>query len=122
MAWWAYIYLALFLIISIGAITDDFTKPKKYLFVTGDIVSSAFVVLFVISWFNHSLVSRIGYLFVPMVASGLSFEFYSAIRDMKLERNEIDSLYRYVLMATIGLIILPGYVLGTLLAFNYANV
>jgi hypothetical protein len=53
MPWWAIAYLALFIALTIGGISDDMERPNKIVNIGGEIVAAIFVVLFMVGFFNE---------------------------------------------------------------------
>ena len=118
MPWWAYTYLAIFIMLSIGGIYDDLKRNHRTIHVAGGLVSAVFVVIFVTGYFYHNLGNSLGIYAFLMLVVGVLFELYSAKRDLAVEsanhemiNAQNQHLNNYALVVG-DLIIVPGYMFG----------
>lgn len=130
MPWWAYLYLALLLLATIGGISDDMRRPYKEFFISCELVSAVFVVFFMTAYFHASVAAMLGASIFVMFALGMVYEFISAHRTLsEHDRNPDPELTprEAVVLKNLGLIlgnlfIVPGYVFGLMAGLRYAGV
>jgi len=124
MPWWAITYLALFIALTIGGISDDMERPNKIVNIGGKIVAAIFVVLFMVGFFNESFGSSLGILIFPMLMAGIIHELLAAKRTMDEETHDHDFTRKELfVLNNVGLLlgnlfIVPGYVFGLMVGLR----
>ena len=127
MPWWAYAYIAFFLLLSIYGIFDDLHKRNKVVHIGGAIASTTFVVLFVVGYFYSNIGNTLGLYVFLMLAIGVLYEFASIKRDLadvSLEHNLSEKQSSYInffTMVIVDVIVVPGYVFGLMIGLRNAN-
>ena len=120
MPWWAYIYLLIFILSTIAGIADDMKRPHKIIFISGEIISTVFVVVFISAFFDSALASSLGDMVLLMFFIGVIYELAAANRVMEDQKDDPELSEREnAILNTVGLIlanliIVPGYAFGLL--------
>ena len=128
MPWWAYTYLAVFILSTMAGVSDDMKRPHKFAFITGEVVSAIFVCVFIYAFFNLELASKLGSFIYIMVGLGMCYEIIAAARvaqDHKSdsEFTEKENVVLNNIVLVLGhLFIVPGYVFGLMAGLRSANV
>ena len=124
MPWWAIAYLVVFILTTIAGVFDDLKRPHKLRFIGGEIVSSVFVVLFVVGYFREGFGKELGVYVFPMLVFGIVHEFMAANRILAEEAKNPDFTEKeLVILNNMGLFlanifIVPGYVFGLMLGLR----
>lgn len=118
MPWWANTYLIAFVLLTILGIEGDLKRPNRAFYIGGEIVTAAFVIIFVYGYFYPKIGSQLGFYAFPMLAIGVAHELFAAKRTMdeesedpELSENELFYLNNIGLLLA-NLFIVPGYVFG----------
>ena len=124
MPWWANVYLTIFIILTIGGISEDLGRPNKIRYIGGEIITAIFVVTFMLGFFDKSIGDSLGFLVFPMLLIGVTHELLSAKRTMDEEKNnnkftkkELFYLNNTGLLLG-NLFIVPGYVFGLMVGMR----
>ncbi len=123
MPWWAWLYLVVvFAIYAIGLFLDEDADRVKRIISVFSLIS---ICLCVSGFFNPTIAGFLGFLFVPIVACGLYWEFREAVRDTSKAQAEIakdqelDDWERNALLnmgiALNAALVVPGYMFGVML-------
>ncbi|MGH1402827.1 MAG: hypothetical protein ACRBDL_01140 [Alphaproteobacteria bacterium] len=126
MPWWAWLYLSFVLVMFVWGFVSD--KDIKRDEVIGSIFSLFSICAFVTGFFNAYISQFFGVFLLPMVAVGVIWEFRRAIEGTESAQDELskeqdlsDGERVILLNVAIGfnaLIIVPGYVVGSILCFH----
>lgn len=130
MPWWAYLYLALFVLLTIAGVSDDLRRPHRALFISGEVFSAAFVVLFVAAYFYPVIASTLSHSIFVMVGLGMAYEIVAAhrvVREHELNRDSELSPGETAVLNNLGLFlgnlfVVPGYVFGLMAGLRNAGV
>ena len=122
MPWWAFLYLGAFVLLGIGGITDDLSKPNKAFHVVGGILTTVFGVLFVSGYYYEGVRELIYSFILPMLVIGFIFELISAKRDlseMDYDLSETEERWvKFLSMVGVNLITVPAYAFGIMVFLN----
>ena len=124
MPWWAIVYLIIFILLTIGGISEDLNRPNKVRYIGGEIVTAIFVATFIVGFFYKDIGDEIGILVFPMLAVGVIHELLSAKRTMDEESNDSEftknELFylNNISLLTANLFIVPGYVFGLMVGMR----
>jgi len=124
MPWWAIVYLAIFLLFTIGGIFDDMERPNKVINIGGEIITAVFVVIFILGFFYENIGTSLGLLVFPMLIAGITHELFAAKRTMDEESNNPGYTKKELFyLKNIGLVlanifIVPGYVFGLIVGLR----
>ena len=127
MPWWAVLYLVIFIVASILSMIDEFKLNRLYgLF---SLYSNIFTLCFIYAFFNDAFQSHLGGIIFPMLITGAAWEIFSAVKDIKAEKNrmlqdnEISNTEAKTLLIAGslvgGLLVVPGYAVGVWLCLDY---
>ena len=130
MPWWAYLYLGLYVLLTFGGIADDMRRPNRVLFISGEVISAIFVILFVVAFFLPSLAAMLGFSIFVMVGLGMVYELIAAQRVLRAHEQHPDPELTprdAALLNNFGLIlgnlfVVPGYVFGLMAGLRNAGV
>ena len=124
MPWWAAVYLVALVIFTIGGVFDDLERPNKVRYISGEIITAIFVLLFVTGYFYEGIGNALGIYAFPMLIAGVAHELFSAKRTMEEEsKNSEYSERELFYLNNIGLLlanlfIVPGYVFGLMVGLR----
>ncbi len=128
MPWWAYTYLAIFILSTVAGVSDDLRRPHKFAFISGEIISTVFVCIFIYAFFNSELANTLGNIIYVMVGLGACYEIIAAARVAKDHKNDSEFTEKEnIVLNNISLVlghlfIVPGYVFGVMAGFHSAGV
>jgi hypothetical protein len=124
MPWWIKIYLLLYSVLVIGGLYDDYEKNRSAIHYIFGIMSGGFIFTFTIAYFNPSLANSVGIWFLPMLITGVIWEFYVTtneiihnVHDPDLTEKE-NKRIENISMVLVNLFVIPGYFLGFLLSYK----
>ena len=121
MPWWSLIYLAVFGLLSIAGIVEQF-RTKQLIHAIATLLSAICFILFVVCYFNSEISNQIGLLIIPMLLFVTAYDwwlsdldlqpgsetFFKTLPDVKSKLSDMGAL----------IILLPGYLAGIMVAYR----
>ena len=120
MPWWIKIYLFLYFVLVIGGLYDDYEKKRSAIHYIFGIMSGGFIYIFTIAYYNPSLANSVGIWFLPMLTTGVIWEFYVTTNEIIHNDHDPDLTEKEnkrienISMVLVNLFVIPGYFLGFL--------
>lgn len=122
--WFAYIYLFIYGLLAIAGCFDNYRSRYKLWQQIIAILSSIFVVIYVVGFFHYRFGFTLRWFIIPMLLVGISWEFHEISTDLRLINNnkeispsERGAIYYLTLVIT-NIIIIPGYLAGIGLVYR----
>lgn len=124
MPWWGIAYLCVLVTLLIAGCWDNFRSAYCWWMQILGLSSAAFSILFVVAYFDQSIGDLIGYAIVPMIAMVVGWDVYELNRDLADLRRSDDmpersqSRFEHLVVAIVGVVVIPAYLAGLAVAFR----
>ena len=118
MPWWVIAYVCVLVTVSVAGCWDNYRSSMQLWKQAIGILSASFSVLFVFSYFNHSVIGLIGYMILPMLVVAIVWDVYELQCDLQSMREEsaasssVQQGLSYVVMVAVGMVVVPAYIAG----------
>ena len=128
MPWWAFLYLLVFVALTIWGYLDDWRRPNRVFFIAGETISAIFVVFCVVAYFDEIFGEYVGPWILLVASVGMVFEFIAlqrVIGDSEHDDELSDKVNKRLDDAgviLVGIFILPGYVCGIVIGLRTIGV
>lgn len=117
MPWWAIIYTAVFAVIGAAA----FDRGSEMWEAVAEIFSTGFGVAFLAGYFDPEVALRMGMMVVPAFAAKLTFDAYSAVKDLRTVAAdpELSTMENTLIRVAAVIFLLPPLAAGGVLSVRH---
>lgn len=88
---WIQLYLAVFVVLSIAGILDDYRDRRPFWFLALSVLSNIIIVLLFIAYWNSSLLDGAGILSQVLFIAAIGWEAYQAVLDSHATEEQANS-------------------------------
>ena len=124
MPWWVITYVCVLVSVSVAGCWDNYLSSMQWWKQAIGILSALFSVLFVFSYFSHSVLGLVGYMILPMLVVAIAWDMYELQYDLRSIREEnaasgsAQQDMSYVVTVAVGMVVVPAYLAGFASAFR----
>lgn len=124
MPWWVTLYFALFGLLALAGIWDDYSDRRPVWFLCCAVLSNLVIVFLFIAFWYPLLSNSLGFAAPVVFLGSVGWEVYEAVRDIRALRSDpelSESQQRFVATLTavaIPVICLPAFIVAGITAFR----
>jgi peptidoglycan/LPS O-acetylase OafA/YrhL len=118
--WWSQLYLALFLILAIAGLWDDYRSNRQIWFLIAAGASNVIIVYLFVSYWHPSMAHSVGY-FAPIAYVGaVLWELYQARLDLNATGEDPEDRVAVIVgVALTTVISLPAFILESAVGYQF---